>query len=807
MSRSTSYSSSILASATNGPSRALSVRTNAKHPSPASDAKLFVTNLRLLDLDLRSDWPNITPQTLSSRNADQKQRISAVEWALFRLFELWDPHETSQKLQPFFPPLEPLQSLNLRAALYRCLNELKKIGVLGRESVLRKTMLDDCKGDRFYEVLQLFSTAVLKKLLAAQKGHKSRQAVARTLATATGLPTDAQASLLPLAIAHKAALVNLLKRKEAKRRAYLDFANILDAKAEEIHQRNKRCMATPRSRKPSMPQKEAEAIKKQLQQNWVGDRKWLDAMIYGDDAQAEDAFLKTSFKHVWRMVETGRRIEDAGPEIGLLENLQMRVDEQKSRLARWKRFSEEMHGEVLIADATETKPPNPAANEFIFNDHFVLQLKTPDAERRESFRQSPLRPDYQHILSDMDQRLLHASQARYNRSAAPVIQRRASSFSASHGPQQRRKSRSDSASKSSSTKPNSPATKHSKEKVLIPTPAASRSTNPLESDITLVGNASTTTRNGYTTSRSVESLVESHPSPIVDTSDPLPTATSPPHPTIPPPRSPSPPPSSYYPSEPPVLAPPPPEEALADQIISSIDAATPSPIKKPYQPRMSLVERTRMSMARNSMFQPVAESPVAESPLPELPEPAQADAQLDRRASLLERTRLSMAAMSAQPRTQPKRDKRKSKARESIFPVNQFDTPRARKSFAAIEEQGSGEHTPKEDLFSDQVDYDRVFKSRPRIAQSPIFSTPVADLDAEGGAEQGDAVGPSDENEDVGLGVYEYDEGVTGVDLDDVDQESDEEGFTQALQHTPSRLMSKEKYYEEGPGTKYRLFK
>jgi hypothetical protein len=64
-------------------------------PAP-SNVKLFVTNLRLLDLDLRRDWPGITVQTFSSKNADQKQRIGGVEWALYRLFELWDPDETSQ---------------------------------------------------------------------------------------------------------------------------------------------------------------------------------------------------------------------------------------------------------------------------------------------------------------------------------------------------------------------------------------------------------------------------------------------------------------------------------------------------------------------------------------------------------------------------------------------------------------------------------------------------------------------------------------------------------------------------------------
>lgn len=104
MSRTISQLSTATSSTTttSGPTRSLSVKTNNKpaagrsNPLPPSDIKLFVTNLRLLDLDLRSDWPNITVQTFSSKNADQKQRIGASEWALFRLFEIWDPAETSQ---------------------------------------------------------------------------------------------------------------------------------------------------------------------------------------------------------------------------------------------------------------------------------------------------------------------------------------------------------------------------------------------------------------------------------------------------------------------------------------------------------------------------------------------------------------------------------------------------------------------------------------------------------------------------------------------------------------------------------------
>jgi hypothetical protein len=101
MSRPTSQTSTATANPTQGHSRALSVKgptskPQSLNPIPASDVKLFVTNLRLLDFDQRSDWPGITAQTFSAKNADQRQRIGGTEWALFRLFEIWDPNETAQ---------------------------------------------------------------------------------------------------------------------------------------------------------------------------------------------------------------------------------------------------------------------------------------------------------------------------------------------------------------------------------------------------------------------------------------------------------------------------------------------------------------------------------------------------------------------------------------------------------------------------------------------------------------------------------------------------------------------------------------
>jgi hypothetical protein len=705
-----------------------------------------------------------------------------------------------QKLQPFFPPLEPLQSLNLRAALYRCLNELKKNGVLGRESVLRKTMLDECKGDKLYEILAIFSNVVLKKVLAAQDGDDRDAAVARKMSTASMLSADQQRSLLPLAIAHKAALVNLLKRKENQRRKYVEFERLLDKKSEDINRRIRKCKDTPRAKRPAVSQKEADTVKKQLKDNWIGNQKWLDVMLHGDDVQAEDAFLHSRFDKVWHMVEKGQKLEEVAPETGLLENLQSRVQEQQERLQKWKAFHEELRRDVSEKMKSRGHKGPAPAKDFKFEDHSQFQLPSSKHKTEATMIKRPaLRSQYEEVLYEMNAGLFRASKARVNPISTIIPRRSAASAKTTLPPiRPRNSTRSESISEVR-TKPvvppkptvppkpillkvQPPSRHNSLEQVpILPRPSRHVPTaaTPPDSEITPIDRTSTL-RSAAPVSDPVDSPAEAHyearpaPEPTPPTSDPIEDALSPTpskHTTpIPEQQSPSPEPTptQTFPSEPPAFDPPNlnPEEALADQIINSLDAATPSPVKKP-QPRMSmsLIERTRMSMARTTSFEPLPESPdlpMAPPPVPSIPEEEDGD---DRRATLLERTKMSMLAMGIskeERERKEKKERRSTSGRQSLFPVNQFDTPRNRKSFE-LPEQSKLERTPTEVLFSDEVDYDRVFKSRPRIATSPVFSPGV---DGEDGEDP---------------------DGVTGIDLGDVDQDDDEEGFTRSWQDSPSQ--------------------
>jgi hypothetical protein len=759
------------------PSASSSSKPSALNPLPASDVRLFITNLALLDLDRRPDWPHITVDTFSAKNADQRQRIAASEWALFRLFELYDPPETALKLQPFFPPLEPLQSLNLRAALFRCLSDLKKDGLLGRESILRKTMLDECKGDRFYDILALFSTLVLKKHLAATRPRNAPAPAAYRLATASTLAPDAQRSMLPIAIAHKASLTALLRRKDEKRRLFTDFNTLLDAKKDEFNRRLRNCNDTSREAQPAVSQRDADAVKRLLTDNWIGNQKWMGVLLQGDQVNAGDAFLTTRFDNVWSMVQTGRKMEDAAPEPSLLENLQSRVQEQQSRLQKWKTFHEELLKEKNTASSSKATRTAAPMKELKFDAHTQYQLpSTVVASQLQQRRTVP--SQYHDILADMDAELLRVSMTKPHVSA-PLRKRRTSlgdQCSPLHGRKTSQGGMLDGpTSPIRQTQPSFP-----KKRVGSITSDASATTPPADPDTTLAGRISSmrisasADHHAQSPARAVEahSEISSSPPPMnspTPSHRPIPSTTPGPifaHP-IPTLRMPS-------------LDP---EEALAEDIIDAIGNATPSPVKKP-QPRMSmsLMDRTRMTMSRTTSFDAVTESPSSphsdsdEDDLPLNPTSPLGSPLPNKQATLLERTLHSVTmAQSARSTSIPSNDPSAStskpdrthsrKSRSSLFPVNQFDTPRSRKSFEAIEQAKSVEKTPKEDLFDDEIDYDRVFKSRPRIATSPIFSPEKDRFD------------------------FDDDDEVTGIDLGDVDMSDGEDagGFTQSWADSPSR--------------------
>lgn len=266
-------------------------------PSGPSHVALFITNLRLLDLDLRDDWPDITAVTFSTKDAqqNQKKRIQSVEWALFQLFAIWDPEETRNKLQPFFPPLEPLQSLNLRTALFRCLDQAKRNGVLGRDTVLRKTMLDECKGERLEEVLAVFSNAVLKKVVEDDTSGRY-EALAQQLALENFSYTGERTILSALILAHKKSLGKHIAEKNDLRAKYSDFSGTLELNDQRTLKRREDLENDTKEGEglTGLSDRDLRSLQSKFRKNWAGSNEWLETILYGDNRPSREGLLPFS---------------------------------------------------------------------------------------------------------------------------------------------------------------------------------------------------------------------------------------------------------------------------------------------------------------------------------------------------------------------------------------------------------------------------------------------------------------------------------------------------------------------------------
>ncbi|KAL6232961.1 hypothetical protein BDW75DRAFT_246870 [Aspergillus navahoensis] len=353
---------------------------------PQSSHTVLIRNLQLLELDQLEDWPCITLRTFSPSSQNQRQRIKAVEWILFRLVALWDPETARDKLRPFFPPLEPLQSVNLRAALFRVLSELKKNGDLGRETILRKSMLDDCKGEKFDELLAVFSTNVLRKTVQGRNP-------AIDLSLVSGLTPQEYTLLLPLILAHRASLTTFGERREHVRDTHRNFSQLLDKKKDELDNRST-------SHNPAVQVREAdlEALARETRANWQGSVEWADALLYGGLSSSRDAFLELPFDSAWSRAKasTVDGLRTTTTRTDLVLDLETRVLRQRARLQRWHQYSDSLKrsGSALPLKSVETNK----ALQLVFRDHQSFTVASISKAVRQPVNRGPLNAGDQNII-------------------------------------------------------------------------------------------------------------------------------------------------------------------------------------------------------------------------------------------------------------------------------------------------------------------------------------------------------------------------------------------------------------------------
>lgn len=597
-------------------------------------------------------------------------------------------------------------------------------------------MLDECKGERLEEVLAVFSNVVVKKMVQEEPNHYG-QPIAVQLAMENFSYTGERTVLSVLNLAHRGVMSKELRQKHEIKAQFQDFTELLGLKERQIVRRQEQLNESISRRidRDCITAEESERLSAKLQKNWSGNNEWLQTILHGDGRFEKDGILAQGFDEVWKRVEASSvaEIED-GKKKGLLEQLDTRIKQQNHLLAKWESFQKSFSKGTDIGKTSSKISPalqrSKRGIDLKLHGHETLQIHQKEPRTNETPPLS-LSEEYTQMIANMKKDLEAGG-------------RRGKGSSRKHSkPYQPDVSQSDDELDDINVSPQSP--------VSPPIPAKSEelgdvdgwdSTDSDQASRAMINSTpSVRARSGYQSrikavdveaqSFVASSKNSSEDSKAFESTEPLRETEGDPSPAMKSTQKrtePSPAPSQPLPSE---------SEAMADAILSSIATASPSPVKPKARHTLTLAERTRMSMVRSSRsdlddlpdLSPV-NSKASANPIVKVSE------EKDPHADLIARTRQSMSGFAAAQK-KADIDRRRSvkaaakKARESSYFPPPFSTTAEEEGDDELE---SFEKVDRASLIEGKVDvdYDSVFKSRPKIALSPAVSPTKWDLEEEG---------------------------------------------------------------------------
>jgi hypothetical protein len=584
-------------------------------------------------------------------------------------------------------------------------------------------MLDECRGERLEEVLAAFSSAVLKHVIAQEVSTSQHTALALGLALEDrGYKSD-NTDLNTMVLAHKVAISRILNSKVAASSRFHDFSDLLTVKEKGIARRKEALQALEGGK--TISEDARREMWRTLRNNWSGNERWMETLLYGDASVKKDGLLGMPFDRVWRRVQQGRLDELEEHNSGLLEQLDTRVRVQKERLQKWQNFRNELSVDQPKPSPSKVKQRQKENGiDFGFGAHEGLQLGRV-SPKKATFGKPKLIEEYDDLVSTLEQEL--QSTKPQKSSALDFLQRPFSNNPPAINvptPEPEQEEEVISELEDEDGLPESPI-KSFKSKLdmskrfpvrpkLVHTgdsfasvSSSTRSLRKPSEDEARILRASSVERTS--SPEPEDEPVAASPRPEYDVSPQHSPQLSP---------QPSPPPSPLPLQESPELMPaePPGTQEMADQILESMNMASPSPVKRSRpRPRhtLSLAERTRLTMARESFDFPDNEvldlSPPTSAEPVSAEDPTQSN---DEEFDLIARTKKSMAGFD-KARKKAQMERRRSLRKPKASPKKEDN------HFPKVEEE---ETTICTDELMAQEDMEAVFRSRPKIKASPLPS-------------------------------------------------------------------------------------
>lgn len=541
-------------------------------------------------------------------------------------------------------------------------------------------MLDECKGEKFEEVISTLAVVVLRHACASRHPDLDLEQLDQT-------PKE---QLIPLIIAYRQSLQQSLQQRRDISQRVDAYCMKLESAQVDIQRRSGEVQGGFRP----VDEKDLRHLSDVVRRSWVGDER-LAAILLQGRTDSATSLLRTSFESSWTGTIDHETILDANHN-NLAAELDERVEEQEKRLKKWKTFYASMkntrHAHIQPSKSHEAAQSPPCLD---FDQHKKLNF---DASQTHQIETNCLQPYHASILKNMQEELA-ALEASNHSATAPVTK---SPKDNTH------RSRPEVQAKTQNPLVNAEivrigdqATVPGSVQEIVPANTATRYEHSLYMD-TMVD-----TEEGKTKPTALLDGGDAEISPSIRKS----------YQDVG---------SENIPSSPPTRG------AAYDELPALRETGEEEKLNMLPEAKRDLLsilqERTRASLLPFTLklsSPDVNDDSIADDEsdtsqlLPSVPDITAP------RGNLLERTRQSMSLLpNSPPKSKgPRQFSLKQSRFSEIFPVDQFETPskaHARQSGAWSPRSGSS--TSRDKLFSEEADYASVFKSRPRIAVSPSLS-------------------------------------------------------------------------------------
>ncbi|KAF3938921.1 hypothetical protein ABW19_dt0200737 [Dactylella cylindrospora] len=303
-----------------------------KPTSATTPVSLLLTNLRLLDLPNHPDLP-ITEETFSlGRN-----KSKAFEHIVHHIFNRYDPVECKSRFAGNWPIYEPAQSKNFRAAAIAWLTDLKKTGALHNAVIIRKSMFDDCQGERYEELLLSLSAMALKRVVERENSEEIGSSIAFEEALSSQPDMDTT-NILNLAYQH--SLKNTLQHRFVEKQKWFLASRRLEERDQLVSDKEQSTALARESRK-NLEVKEND-ITSIWEKNWVGDQSIYKLLLPEKDHSSEqDMWSDASFQ---RLLQTGSFVSKGAPTAdsgAILNEMETSLRVHQKRISRWTEYNEQ----------------------------------------------------------------------------------------------------------------------------------------------------------------------------------------------------------------------------------------------------------------------------------------------------------------------------------------------------------------------------------------------------------------------------------------------------------------------------------